>query len=49
MSAMTSRQSREKLTSSGNFTNNITPIALNAVIKRLKKKKHVAGDPDLEI
>jgi hypothetical protein len=48
-SAMTSRQSREKLTSSGSFTNSVTPITPNAIIRRLKKKKHVAGDPDLEI
>jgi hypothetical protein len=46
---MTSHQSREKLTSSGSFMNSVTPIVLNAVIRRLKKKKHVAGDPDLEI
>jgi hypothetical protein len=46
---MTSRQSREKLTSSGNFANSVTPITQNAVIRRLKKKKHVAGDPVLEI
>jgi hypothetical protein len=46
---MTSPQSWEKLTSSGSFTNSVTPITLNAVIRRLKKKKHVVGDPDLEI
>jgi hypothetical protein len=46
---MTSHQSWEKLTSSGSFANSVTPIAPNAVIRRLKKKKHVAGDPDLEI
>jgi hypothetical protein len=46
---MTSRQSREKPTSSGSFTNNVTTIAPNAIIRTLKKKKHVAGDPDLEI
>jgi hypothetical protein len=44
---MTSLQSREKLTSNGNFANNIMPTALNAVSMRLKK--HVTGDPDLEI
>jgi hypothetical protein len=49
MSAMMSRQSREKLMSSDSFANSVTPITPNAVIKRLKKKKHVAGDPDLEI
>jgi hypothetical protein len=49
MSAMTSPQSWEKLTSNGNFANSVTPIALNAVIRRVKKKKHIAGDPDLEI
>jgi hypothetical protein len=46
---MTSRQSREKLTSSGSFVNSVTPITSNAVIRRMKKKKHVTGDPDLEI
>jgi hypothetical protein len=46
---MTSPQSREKLTSSGSFANSVTPTALNAIIRRMKKKKHVAGDPDLEI
>jgi hypothetical protein len=46
---MTSSQSWEKLTSNGNFGNIVTPTALNAVIRRLQKKKHVAGDPDLEI
>jgi hypothetical protein len=46
---MTSHQSREKLTSSGIFANSVTPITPNAVIRRLKKKKHVTGDPDLEI
>jgi hypothetical protein len=29
--------------------NNVTPIAPNAVIRRMKKKKHIIGDPDLEI
>jgi hypothetical protein len=48
-SATTSPQSWEKLTSNGNFTNSVTPIAPNAVSMRLKKKKHVAGDPNLEI
>jgi hypothetical protein len=46
---MTSPQSREKLTSNGNFTNSITLTAPNAVSMRLKKKKHVAGDLNLEI
>jgi hypothetical protein len=46
---MTSPQSREKLMSSGSFANSVTPTAPNAVIRRLKKKKHIAGDPDLEI
>jgi hypothetical protein len=46
---MTSRQSREKLMSSGSFTNSVTPIAPNAAIRRLKKRKQVLGDPDLEI
>jgi hypothetical protein len=46
---MMSPQSREKLTSNGNFTNSVTPIAPNAVGTRSKKKKHVAGDPNLEI
>jgi hypothetical protein len=46
---MTSPQSWEKLMSNGNFVNSITPITPNAVGMRLKKKKHVAGDPDLEI
>jgi hypothetical protein len=45
---MTSPQLWEKLTSSGSFANSVTPTASNAVIRRLKKK-HVAGDPDLEI
>jgi hypothetical protein len=46
---MTSPQSWENLTSSGNFANSVTPTVPNAIIRRLKKKKHVAGDPDLEI
>jgi hypothetical protein len=46
---MTSPQSQEKLMSNDNFTNSVTPTTLNAVSMRLKKKKHVAGDPDLEI
>jgi hypothetical protein len=46
---MTSPQLREKLTSNGNFANSVTPTMPNAVNMRLKKKKHVAGDPDLEI
>jgi hypothetical protein len=46
---MTSPQSWEKLTSNGSFANSVTPTALNAVIMRLKKKKYVAGDSDLEI
>jgi hypothetical protein len=46
---MTSCQSQEKLTCSGSFTNSVTPITANAIIRRLKKKKHVVGDPDLEI
>jgi hypothetical protein len=46
---MTSPQSWEKLTSNGNFANSVTPTALNTVSMRLKKKKHVTGDPDLEI
>jgi hypothetical protein len=46
---MTNPQSWEKLTSNGNFTNSVTSTEPNAVIRRLKKKKHVAGEPDLEI
>jgi hypothetical protein len=46
---MTSPQSWEKLTSNGSFMNNVTPTTPNAVIMRLKKKKYVTGDPDLEI
>jgi hypothetical protein len=46
---MTSPQSWEKLTSNVNFANSVTPIASNAVSMRTKKKKHVAGDLDLEI
>jgi hypothetical protein len=46
---MMSPQSWEKLTSNGSFTNSITPTTPNAVIRRQKKKKHVIGDPDLEI
>jgi hypothetical protein len=46
---MMSPQSWEKLMSSSNFVNSITPTALNAVIRRLKKKKHIAGDLNLEI
>jgi hypothetical protein len=49
MSAMTSQQSWEKLTSNGNFTNSVTPTTPNAVIRRLKNKKSVEGDPNLEI
>jgi hypothetical protein len=45
---MMSPQSWEKLTSNGNFMNRVTSTAPNAVIRRLKKKNHVAGDPDLE-
>jgi hypothetical protein len=46
---MMSPQSWEKLMSSGSFVNSITPTTPNAVIRRLKKKKHIAGDPNLEI
>jgi hypothetical protein len=46
---MMSPQSWEKLTSNGNFANSVMPTALNAVSIRPKKKKHIAGDPDLEI
>jgi hypothetical protein len=46
---MMSPQSREKLTSNGNFVNSVTPTMPNAISMRLKKKKHVAGDLDLEI
>jgi hypothetical protein len=46
---MTSPQLWEKLMSNGNFANSVTPTAPNAVSVRLKKKKHVAGDPDLKI
>jgi hypothetical protein len=46
---MTSPRSWEKLTSNGSFANSVMPTTLNVVIRRLKKKKHVAGDPDLEI
>jgi hypothetical protein len=46
---MTSPQSREKLTSNDNFMNSVTLTTPNAVGMRLKKKKHVTGDPDLEI
>jgi hypothetical protein len=46
---MTSPQSSEKLTSNGSFANSVTPTAPNAVAWRQKKKKHVAGDPDLKI
>jgi hypothetical protein len=46
---MTSPQSWEKLTSNGNFANSVTPTAPNAVAWRQKKKKHVAGGPNLEI
>jgi hypothetical protein len=46
---MTSPQSWEKLTSNGNFANSVMPTAPNAVSMRLKKKKHIAGDPDLGI
>jgi hypothetical protein len=33
----------------GNFTNSVTPTVPNAISMRPKKKKHVAGYPDLEI
>jgi hypothetical protein len=46
---MTSHQSREKLTTSGSSVNSVTPIAPYVVIRSLKKKKHVAGDPNIEI
>jgi hypothetical protein len=46
---MMSPQSREKLTSNGNFANSVTPIMPNAVSMRPKKKKHIVGDLDLEI
>jgi hypothetical protein len=46
---MTSPRSWEKLMSSGSFANSVTLTAPNAIIMRLKKKKHVAGDPDPEI
>jgi hypothetical protein len=45
---MTSPQSWEKLTSNGNFTNSVMPNTPNTVSMR-RKKKHVMGDPDLEI
>jgi hypothetical protein len=38
-----------KLTSNSNFANSVTLTTPNAVSMRLKKKKHVAGDLDLEI
>jgi hypothetical protein len=44
-----SPRSWEKLMSNGNFTSSVTPTTSNAVSMRLKKKKHVTGDPDLEI
>jgi hypothetical protein len=44
-----SPQSWEKLTCNGNFANSVTPTTLNAIIRRLKMKKHVVGDLDLEI
>jgi hypothetical protein len=46
---MTSPQSWEKLMSNRNFTNSVTPTTPNAISTRLKKKKHVVGDLDLEI
>jgi hypothetical protein len=46
---MMSPQSWEKLMSNGSFKNSVTPIAPNAVIRRLKKKKNITGDPNLEI
>jgi hypothetical protein len=46
---MMSLQSWEKLTGNGNFTNSVTLTVSNAISMRLKKKKHIAGDPDLEI
>jgi hypothetical protein len=46
---MTSPQSWEKLTSNSNFTNSVTLTTPNAVSMRPKKKKHVAGDPNLRI
>jgi hypothetical protein len=46
---MTSQQSWQKLMSNGNFANSVTLTAPNTVIRRLKKKKHVAGDPKLKI
>jgi hypothetical protein len=45
---MMSPQSREKLTSNGNFANSGTPIASDAISAR-PRKKHVTGDLDLEI
>jgi hypothetical protein len=35
--------------SNNNFMNSVTLTAPNTIIKRLKKKKHVAGHLDLEI
>jgi hypothetical protein len=49
MSAMMSPQSWEKLMSNGSFTNFVMPTVPNAIIRRLKKKKHIVGDPNLEI
>jgi hypothetical protein len=46
---MTSLLSWEKLMGNGNFANSVMLTMPNAVSMRLKKKKHVAGDPDLEI
>jgi hypothetical protein len=46
---MTSPQLWEKMTSNGNFANSVTLTAPNAISMRQMKKKHVVGDPDLEI
>jgi hypothetical protein len=46
---MTSQQSWEKLMSNDNFMNNVMPTVPNAIIRRLKNKKSVEGDPNLKI
>jgi hypothetical protein len=48
-SAMTSPLLKERLMTNAQCVNSTTPATLNAAHLRLQKRKHVAGDPDLEI
>jgi hypothetical protein len=40
---------QERLTTNTQCVNSATPVALNAALFRMQKKKRVVGDPDHEI